>query len=254
MANELLRMLPSVDLLLARPVAIKLAISFTHDRVRDLIREVTDQLRREILSGRWPDSPEKSQNSLLDGAMTAEIERRLEESAARLGRQSLKRVVNATGVIIHTNLGRAPLAQAAIDAIVAVTSGYSSLEYDLAAGARGHRESHCQDLLARLVGSESAIVANNNAAAVLLVLNTLAEGGEVIVLARRVDRDRRELSYSRRNAEERGEALRSWNYESHSNWRLRERNHREHAAHPARSPFELSHHRLHGAPFGQRNR
>src|SRR6185436_13392931 len=128
-----------------------------------------------------PDSSDGTQNGTADGAMTAEIERRLEESAARIVRRSLKRVVNATGVIIHTNLGRAPLARAAIDAIVDVSCGYSSLEYDLAAGERGHRESHCQELLARIVGSESAIVANNNAAAVLLVLNTLADGGEVIV-------------------------------------------------------------------------
>ncbi len=181
MANELLRLLPSIDLLLARPIAMKLSISLSHDRVRDLVRDVTDQLRREIASGKWPESSERTENSPPDGAMTAEIERRLEESAVRLGRRSLRRVVNATGVIIHTNLGRSPLAQAAIDAIADVTCGYSSLEYDLAAGERGHRESHCQELLARLVGSESAIVVNNNAAAVLLVLNTLAEGGEVIV-------------------------------------------------------------------------
>jgi L-seryl-tRNA(Ser) seleniumtransferase len=160
---------------------MKLSISLSHDRVRDLAREVTDQLRREIASGQWPDSSVSTENRPADGAITTEIERRLEESAARLVRRSLRRVVNATGVIVHTNLGRAPLAQAAIEAIGDVTRGYSSLEYDLAAGARGHRESHCRELLARLVGSESAIVTNNNAAAVLLVLNTLADGGEVIV-------------------------------------------------------------------------
>jgi len=181
MANELLRLLPSIDLLLARPIAVKLSISLRHDRVRDLAREVTDQLRREIASGRWPDSSGSSEDVQADSAITAEIERRLEQSAERLVRRSLRRVVNATGVILHTNLGRAPLAQAAIDAIGDVTGSYSTLEYDLGAGERGHRESHCQELLARLVGSESAIVANNNAAAVMLVLNTLADGGEVIV-------------------------------------------------------------------------
>src|SRR6185503_11493443 len=103
MANELLRLLPSIDLLLARPIAMKLSNSLSHDRVRDLAREVTDQLRREITSGQWPDSSEGTQNMPADGGMTAEIERRLEASAARLGRRSLRRVVNATGVIIHTN-------------------------------------------------------------------------------------------------------------------------------------------------------
>ena len=181
MANELLRLLPSIDLLLARPIAVKLSVGLSHDRVRDLAREVTDQLRREIASGQWPDSSATTDDTPADGAVTAEIERRLEESAERLVRRSLRRVVNATGVILHTNLGRAPLAQAAIDAIGDVSGSYSTLEYDLAAGERGHRESHCQELLARLVGTESAIVANNNAAAVMLVLNTLAEGGEVIV-------------------------------------------------------------------------
>src|SRR6185503_11862767 len=107
MANELLRLLPSIDLLLARPIAVKLSINLRHDRVRDLAREVTDQLRREIASGRWPDSSGSSEDVQADSAITAEIERRLEQSAERLVRRSLRRVVNATGVILHTNLGRA---------------------------------------------------------------------------------------------------------------------------------------------------
>ncbi|HKX31030.1 MAG TPA: L-seryl-tRNA(Sec) selenium transferase [Blastocatellia bacterium] len=98
-----------------------------------------------------------------------------------VSRPSLRRVVNATGVIIHTNLGRAPLARAAVEAMAEVGSHYSNLEYDLDRGERGSREHHCQQLLARLAGSEAALVVNNNAAAVLLILNTLATGGEVIV-------------------------------------------------------------------------
>jgi L-seryl-tRNA(Ser) seleniumtransferase len=94
---------------------------------------------------------------------------------------SLRHVINATGVILHTNLGRAPLARAAIEAVAEVAAGYCNLEYDLSAGERGRRESHCQSLLARLTGGEDAIVTNNGAAAVLLVLDTFAEGGEVIV-------------------------------------------------------------------------
>jgi L-seryl-tRNA(Ser) seleniumtransferase len=105
----------------------------------------------------------------------------LQERARLSGRASLRRVINATGVIIHTNLGRAPLARAAIEALSEIAPYYSNLEYDIGRGERGHRESHCRELLARLAGSEDAIVANNNAAAVMLVLNTLAEDGEVIV-------------------------------------------------------------------------
>jgi L-seryl-tRNA(Ser) seleniumtransferase len=101
--------------------------------------------------------------------------------ADELGRPSLRRVINATGVITHTNLGRAPLARAAIEAIADIAAHYSNLEYDLTGGVRGRREVHCNELISRLTGSESAIVANNNAAAVMLVLNTLADGGEVIV-------------------------------------------------------------------------
>src|SRR5262249_54143693 len=94
---------------------------------------------------------------------------------------SLRRVINASGVIIHTNLGRAPLASAATEAIHEIAAGYSNLEYDLETGERGRRDSHCASLIARLTTAQAAAVTNNNAAAVLLVLNPLAEGGEVIV-------------------------------------------------------------------------
>jgi L-seryl-tRNA(Ser) seleniumtransferase len=171
MSKELLRVLPSIESLLASPFARRLSASLSRDRVRDLLRDILDDLRQEIVSesGVW--SPD----------FFLEIEKRLEVRAAPLLSASLRSVINATGVILHTNLGRAPLAQAAIEALTQVASTYSNLEYDLRAGRRGKRESHCQQLLARLVGSQDAIVANNCAAAVLLVLNTLAEGGEVIV-------------------------------------------------------------------------
>jgi L-seryl-tRNA(Ser) seleniumtransferase len=96
-------------------------------------------------------------------------------------RPSLRPVVNATGVVLHTNLGRAPLAQAAIDAVTEVASGYSNLEYDLAAGARGSRYAHCAALLRELTGAEDALVVNNCAAALVLALNTVAEGREAIL-------------------------------------------------------------------------
>ncbi|HWN98279.1 MAG TPA: L-seryl-tRNA(Sec) selenium transferase [Blastocatellia bacterium] len=193
MPNELLRSLPSIDKLLAGEVAERLSAELSRDRVRDLLRTIADEIREEMSSagsqmagGERTQTTDSSGNGDQSSVLgpehwILEIERRLEARAASLATPSLRRVINATGVIIHTNLGRAPLAQAAISALVDVASHYSNLEYDLGRGARGHRESHCQELLARLTGSQAAVVANNNAAAVMLVLNTLAEGGEVIV-------------------------------------------------------------------------
>jgi L-seryl-tRNA(Ser) seleniumtransferase len=174
MPNQLLRSLPSIERLLERPLALRLSAAVGRERVRDLLRETTDELRQELASG--PLSPAITGQSLIE-----EVERRLEPRAARFSQPSLRRVVNATGVIIHTNLGRAPLARQAVEAISETVAGYSNLEYDLTRGERGRRETHCQELISRLAGSEAATVANNNAAAVLLVLNTLADGGEVIV-------------------------------------------------------------------------
>jgi L-seryl-tRNA(Ser) seleniumtransferase len=207
MSKELLRALPSIESLLASPYAMRLSADWNRDCVRDLLREILDEFRQEILSepdtrrllsniGQGqeiynhdlPAAEDKSPSILrpLDtrdqiSEFSAEIERRLASRAAKYFTPSLRRVINATGVILHTNLGRAPLAQAAVQAIMEVAANYSNLEYDLSTGRRGKRESHCQQLLARLLGSQDAIVVNNCAAAVLLVLNTLAEGGEVIV-------------------------------------------------------------------------
>jgi L-seryl-tRNA(Ser) seleniumtransferase len=175
MSKELLRALPSIESLLASPIASRLSTDLSRDRVRDLLRQVLDEIRQEALR----DSGFRIQNS--EFSLEAEIEKRLSVRAAECLAPSLRRVINATGVILHTNLGRAPLAQAAVDAINQVAANYTNLEYDLPAGQRGKRESHCRQLLIRLLGSQDAIVANNGAAAVLLVLNSLAEGGEVIV-------------------------------------------------------------------------
>jgi L-seryl-tRNA(Ser) seleniumtransferase len=184
MSGKPLRSLPSIERMLARPAAARLSEALSRDRVRDLLREVLEEMRGELLEsrGRKAELHETSSGALpLSDLMVEEIERRLEARASAAAQPSLKRVINATGVILHTNLGRAPLADQAIEALSDVASHYSNLEYDLNEVRRGARESHCQQLLARLAGSESAIVANNNAAAVMLVLNTLAEGGEVIV-------------------------------------------------------------------------
>jgi len=151
-----LRDLPSVDEL-AREVDDPLAV--------DAARRVLDAARAEILAGGEPDD--------LRGRLRTEL-----ESARRPG---LRRVLNATGVIVHTNLGRAPLPEAALERVRDVGRGYSNLEYDLAEGARGSRQDHVAGILRRLTGAESALVVNNNAAAVMLALAALAEGREVLV-------------------------------------------------------------------------
>lgn len=103
------------------------------------------------------------------------------ERTKRMARRSLRPVLNATGVVLHTNLGRAPLAARALDAVTAVASGYSALEFDLEAGARGQRTDHGRRLLAELTGAEDALAVNNAASALILALNTVAEGMEVVV-------------------------------------------------------------------------
>jgi L-seryl-tRNA(Ser) seleniumtransferase len=154
---ERLRRLPSVDAVLG---GLEQAGRFPHAVVVDAIRSVIEERRRAILEGK-PESGETVEDA---------VRRRL----AELEQCSLRRVINATGVVLHTNLGRAPLGQ------WAPISGYSNLEYDLAAGARGKRDVHAAVWIERLLGYPG-IVVNNNAAAVFLALNELAAGGEVIV-------------------------------------------------------------------------
>jgi L-seryl-tRNA(Ser) seleniumtransferase len=151
-----LRDLPSVDEL-ARESDDPLAV--------EAARSVLERAREQIRAGSDP------------GDLEASL--REELTAARAPR--LRRVLNATGVIVHTNLGRAPLASTALDQIEEVARGYSNLEYDLAAGGRGSRQAHVAGLLRRLTGAEAALVVNNNAAAVMLALAALAEGREVLV-------------------------------------------------------------------------
>ena len=156
-----LRDLPSVDELLRDE---RLA-SEPHDLAVAAARAVLDRARGEISAGRDP-------GPLVDAIL-------VELAGAR--EPSLRRVLNATGVLVHTNLGRAPLAPAALARVAEVGSGYSNLEYDLASGERGSRQDHLSSLLRRLTGAEAALVVNNNAAAVLLALAALAEEREVVV-------------------------------------------------------------------------
>jgi len=161
MGPRSLRDLPPVDALLQDE---RLA-SAPHALAVAACRTVLERARAEIRAGREPGP--------LVEAVLAELER------AR--RPSLRRVLNATGVLVHTNLGRAPLAARALARVAEVGSGYSNLEYDLARGERGSRQDHLAPLLRRLTGAEAALVVNNNAAAVLLALAALAEGRDVIV-------------------------------------------------------------------------
>jgi len=161
-----------MDELLARPMLVRLTERAGRSLVVEVARQVLSDLRAQIAR----DSSAAS-TSLAPEALDARIAQEVERALSF----SLQPVINATGVILHTNLGRAPLPAAAIELIRETATQYSNLEYDLPAGARGRRDAHTQRLLARVVGAEAAIVVNNNAAAVFLVLNALARGGEVIV-------------------------------------------------------------------------
>ncbi len=176
-ASALFRKLPAVDELLRRPQVAELLAREGHAAVTEAARAALERLRAEIASGRL----DAAAVDLAVSGLEAAVQRGLRESL----RFSLRPVVNATGVILHTNLGRAPLSQAALDHAREVATTYSNLEFKLQAGERGKRDVHVERLFARLFAEAgqnlSTVVVNNNAAAVLLALNTLAEGGEVVV-------------------------------------------------------------------------
>ena len=160
------RDIPSVDELLNRPSLAALVVEAGRPYVTERIREVLEEARRQLRDAQ--DDP------LAD--LEQRIARRVQEGLA----PSLRAVINATGVILHTNLGRAPLSAEAAERVREAAASYTNLEYDLEAGRRGRRDVHAARLLGQLLGAP-AMVVNNNAAAVLLALNTLAEGGEVVV-------------------------------------------------------------------------
>jgi L-seryl-tRNA(Ser) seleniumtransferase len=169
---ELLRQIPSVDELLAQPRLVSLAKRIERDLLLEVTRATLSDLRAKITDG-----PQIVRLSLDHASLEAHITNFVEQILAR----SLQPVINATGVILHTNLGRAPLTEATVEEFRRTATQYTNLEYDLEAGARGKRDVHTAQLLERLTGAESAIVVNNCAAAVLLVLAALAKDGEVIV-------------------------------------------------------------------------
>jgi L-seryl-tRNA(Ser) seleniumtransferase len=169
---ELLRQIPSVDELLAGPRLGPLLRRVDRQLVLEVTRAALAEMRERI-TGTHPIRVLPLRRDEIEAAIADEVERILS--------RSLMPVINATGVILHTNLGRAPLLPAAVEEIRRAATRYSNLEYDLEAGARGKRDVHTSHLIERLTGAESAIVVNNCAAAVLLVLSAIAKGGEAIV-------------------------------------------------------------------------
>jgi L-seryl-tRNA(Ser) seleniumtransferase len=165
MEPRTLRELPSVDALLREDAVRALVEGHGRPLALAAARAALDRAREELAAGHEP------------GDLVARVEA---EAEARL-RPRLRRVLNATGVIVHTNLGRAPLPALALERVADAARGYSNLEYDLASGTRGSRQDHLAPALRELTGAEAALVVNNNAAAVLLALAALAEGREVIV-------------------------------------------------------------------------
>ena len=162
--TDLRRQLPSIDAILANPGIASLLAEHPRALVVKAARAAVDAAR--VTGGAPP----------LEGWDAA-----VRAAVARLAVPSLAPVINATGVVLHTNLGRAPLAPAAIAALTRVAQGYSALEYDLGRGTRGSRHAHCRDLLIELTGAADALVVNNAAGAVLLALSALARGGQAIV-------------------------------------------------------------------------
>jgi L-seryl-tRNA(Ser) seleniumtransferase len=164
------RAIPSVDQLSQQPAFRTLEAAYGRVAVVDAIRAEAAVVRGQMAEG-----------DMAGGDIPALIAQRVRTRLATALGPSLVGVINATGVVIHTNLGRAPLARAAVERVAALTTGYSNLEYDLAAGRRGHRDIHAERLLCKLTGAEAAVIANNNAAATLLTLAALAAGREVII-------------------------------------------------------------------------
>lgn len=171
-----LRELPSVDQLLKTEVAARLREISGPERLTTIAREVTDQLRSEILSDSINSGDRESRDTLLKQAM-----QRMESRVMTEEHAGLRHVINATGVILHTNLGRAPLSEQARQAVTQEAAGYCTLEYDSATGKRGRRGARVEQLLVDLTGAEAALVVNNCAAAALLILSVLARDGETIV-------------------------------------------------------------------------
>lgn len=172
MDKKLYSLLPKVDLLLEEPEILRLLDEYEREEVVDSIRNVLDDLRDKIQSGI---DREEIQKDIIN------IDKLLEKDLKYKENKNLRRVINGTGTILHTNLGRALISEEIFESIRSKVVGYSNLEYNLNTGSRGSRYDLLEDLICKITGGESALVVNNNAAAVMLVLNTFAKGHEGIV-------------------------------------------------------------------------
>ncbi len=172
--SDKFRLLPSVDAVMRTPEAETLGCHIGSGNLTRLARNVISDLRRDLGGDKF--APGVTREELV-----AEASRRLAVHWSNETISGLRRVINATGVVIHTNLGRAPLSDAARQALINEASGYCNLEYDLRTGKRGRRGARAEELLASLTGAESALIVNNCAAATFLVLTVLAAGGEVVI-------------------------------------------------------------------------
>ncbi|MGE5629100.1 MAG: L-seryl-tRNA(Sec) selenium transferase [Solirubrobacterales bacterium] len=167
--KDLLRKLPKIDELLKEDVVISYLENTTRVLVLDSLREVIDALREKILKG---SCSEINKEQILKDFITNVEEKK---------KPRLRRVINGAGVVIHTNLGRSLLNEEAVKEVLDISMNYNNLEYDIKKGGRGSRYSHVEDIIKKVTGAEAAMVVNNNAAAVMLVLNTLCKGREAIV-------------------------------------------------------------------------
>ena len=168
------RILPSIDRLRQRPLVRALETEYGSEAALAALRTAAGRVRRDLTAGdATPIQDREQAASAIEQCAATELAARLEPS--------LTPVINATGVIVHTNLGRAPMAAAVAARVARIAAGYTNLEYDLTAGRRGARDTHAARLLTQVTGAEAAVVVNNNAAAVLLVLGALADGREAIV-------------------------------------------------------------------------
>ena len=163
------RIIPGIEVLRQRPRVRELESEHGLDATVTALREGADGLRARIAAG----------EAIAHAAEAIEVF--ATDALRSLARGSLRPVINATGVVIHTNLGRAPLAEVALARLTAIAAGYNNLEYDIAAGERGSRTIHAESLLTRITGAEAAIVVNNNAAATMLIVAGLAAGREVVI-------------------------------------------------------------------------
>ena len=177
--NEILRQLPKMDWILQEPEAEELCRLYGKNRILGILRQELDSLRKELLEG-------KATEAAVENAQPTElfISRLLQQARERtktLEEPSYRRVFNATGILLHTNLGRAPLGKRQMEAAFQSMCGFSNLEYRLSEGKRGKRQAHYADVICQITGAEAAVAVNNNAAAVTLILGAMAHKKEVIV-------------------------------------------------------------------------